>query len=139
MTIEFGASLSLAAARPAGCPRATSARRSGTATITVLEAPPIPRIGVGEATIPNLQTAFFDFLGIPEDDLDARVQRGPQGRQSSSSTGAPPAPRGDAPRRRRPSRTHFYHLFGVLPTHDQIPLSHYWYQDYVAGRTDGTL
>ena len=36
--------------------------------ITVLEAPGIPKIGVGEATIPNLQKVFFDFLGIPEDD-----------------------------------------------------------------------
>ncbi|MDX6354111.1 MAG: tryptophan 6-halogenase, partial [Streptomyces sp.] len=27
--------------------------------ITVLEAPSVPRIGVGEATIPNLQRVFF--------------------------------------------------------------------------------
>src|ERR1044071_2960491 len=38
----------------------------GAAEVTVLEAPTIPRIGVGEATIPTLQSAFFDFLGIPE-------------------------------------------------------------------------
>lgn len=37
--------------------------------ITVLEAPTIPRIGVGEATIPNLQKVFFDVLGLlPEHD-----------------------------------------------------------------------
>jgi 2-polyprenyl-6-methoxyphenol hydroxylase-like FAD-dependent oxidoreductase len=35
---------------------------------TVLEAPSIPRIGVGEATVPNMQRVFFDHLGIPEDD-----------------------------------------------------------------------
>ena len=33
--------------------------------ITVIEAPGIPRIGVGEATVPNLQAVFFDFLVIP--------------------------------------------------------------------------
>lgn len=40
----------------------------GTVDITVLEAPAIPRIGVGEATVPNLQRAFFDYLGIAEDE-----------------------------------------------------------------------
>ncbi len=38
------------------------------ADITVLAAPDIPTLGVGEATIPNLQTAFFDFLGVEEDE-----------------------------------------------------------------------
>ena len=36
--------------------------------ITLIEAPGISRIGVGEATVPNLQPVFFDFLGIPEDE-----------------------------------------------------------------------
>src|SRR6266700_6511900 len=39
-----------------------------TVSISVIEAPAIPRIGVGEATIPNLQTVFFDFLGLKERD-----------------------------------------------------------------------
>ncbi|MEH0532675.1 tryptophan 7-halogenase [Streptomyces stelliscabiei] len=39
-----------------------------TVEITVLEAPTIPRIGVGEATVPNLQRVLFDFLGINEDE-----------------------------------------------------------------------
>ncbi|MGH3692948.1 MAG: tryptophan 7-halogenase [Pseudonocardiaceae bacterium] len=39
-----------------------------TTSITVLEAPSIPKIGVGEATVPNLQTVFFDFLGLKEKD-----------------------------------------------------------------------
>src|ERR1043165_6743826 len=34
--------------------------------ITLVESEDIPKIGVGEATIPNLQKVFFDFLGIPE-------------------------------------------------------------------------
>lgn len=36
------------------------------ANITLIESAAIPRIGVGEATIPSLQKVFFDFLGIPE-------------------------------------------------------------------------
>ncbi|MET5020711.1 tryptophan 7-halogenase, partial [Burkholderia pseudomallei] len=36
------------------------------ANITLIESAPIPRIGVGEATIPSLQKVFFDYLGIPE-------------------------------------------------------------------------
>src|SRR5687767_4991444 len=36
--------------------------------ITLVEAPSIPKIGVGEATIPNLQKVFFDFLGLKEED-----------------------------------------------------------------------
>ena len=35
---------------------------------TLVEAPGIPKIGVGEATIPNLQKVFFDFLGLKEED-----------------------------------------------------------------------
>lgn len=36
--------------------------------ITLVESPEIPKIGVGEATIPNLQKVFFDFLGLKEED-----------------------------------------------------------------------
>lgn len=35
--------------------------------ITLVESPEIPKIGVGEATIPNLQKVFFDFLGLKEE------------------------------------------------------------------------
>ncbi len=106
----------------------------GTATITVLEAPAVPRIGVGEATIPNLQTAFFDFLGIPEDtwmrECNAGLKAGIKfvnWRTAGTAQLTPRVVDGEPDA--------FYHIFGVLPTHDQIPLSHYWYQDYVAGRT----
>ena len=40
----------------------------GSVRITVLESPTIPRIGVGEATVPNLQRVFFDYLGLKEDE-----------------------------------------------------------------------
>lgn len=110
----------------------------GTASIIVLDAPTVPRIGVGEATIPNLQTAFFDFLGIPEDtwmrECNAAFKTGIRFVNWRTAGAAQLAPRlidgePDA----------FYHLFGVLPTHDQIPLSHYWYADHAAGRTTETF
>ena len=37
--------------------------------ITLIESAAIGKIGVGEATVPNLQGVFFDFLGIPEDEV----------------------------------------------------------------------
>ena len=40
----------------------------GSVGITVLEAPSIPRIGVGEATIPNLHKSFFAYLGLSEEE-----------------------------------------------------------------------
>jgi tryptophan 6-halogenase len=97
----------------------------GAAEVTVLEAPSIPRIGVGEATIPNLQSAFFDFLGIPESEwmpecnasfkmavkfINWRTSgtASPQGRPMDGGT------------------DHFYHTFGRLQAHDDIPLSNYW-------------
>jgi hypothetical protein len=106
----------------------------GTVKITVIEAPAIPRIGVGEATVPNLQRAFFDYLGIAEDEWM---------RECSASfkiavkfvnwrtpgTGQP------EPRMFRGRQDHFYHPFGLLPTHDQIPLSHYWSHKQSCGTT----
>lgn len=103
-----------------------------TVSITVLEAPTIPRIGVGEATVPNLQRVFFDYLGIPEDEWMRECNASfkmavkfinwrtpgdgqPQDRQIDG--------RGD----------HFYHPFGILPSDDQIPLSHHWAQRFGAG------
>ncbi|MBZ8183076.1 MAG: tryptophan 7-halogenase [Oscillatoria sp. PMC 1051.18] len=32
--------------------------------VTVVETKVVPRIGVGEATIPNLQSIFWNFLGV---------------------------------------------------------------------------
>ena len=39
----------------------------GSVAISLLEAPSIPKIGVGEATVPNLQRVFFDYLGLREE------------------------------------------------------------------------
>ena len=110
----------------------------GTASITVLEAPSVPRIGVGEATIPNLQSAFFDFLGIPEDtwmrECNASLKAG-----IKFINWRTPGPAQAAPRATDGEPDAFYHLFGVLPAHEQIPLSHYWFHDRAEGRTTQSL
>lgn len=90
-----------------------------TVKITLLEAPAIPKIGVGEATVPNLQKVFFDFLGIPEYEWMREVngafktavkfknwRKSDQGKASSN---------------------HFYHPFGILPSVDGVHLPQYWF------------
>lgn len=103
-------------------------------TITLLEAPTIPRIGVGEATIPNLHKVFFDFLGVPEQEwmreCNASYKLGVKFVNwrtpgSSSKVGRPYDGETD----------YFYHLFGVLPELGGLPLSHYWARKKLAGRS----
>jgi tryptophan halogenase len=89
----------------------------GNVRITLMEAASIPKIGVGEATIPNLQSVFFDYLGLPEDDWM-------RGCNASYKTAVKfvnwrePATNGHS--------NHFYHPFGILPTCDGVSLSQYW-------------
>ncbi|MGK5531043.1 tryptophan halogenase family protein [Streptomyces sp. URMC 129] len=97
-----------------------------TASISVVETPTVPKIGVGEATVPNLQTVFFDFLGLAERDwmpeCNASFKLGIK--FVNWRTGGP----GQAlPRTGEDGRPdYFYHLFGLLREHDRLPLSHYW-------------
>ncbi|MFD1535398.1 tryptophan halogenase family protein [Nonomuraea guangzhouensis] len=103
--------------------------------VTVLEAPSIPRIGVGEATVPNLQRVLFDFLGLSEEDwmreCNASFKMGIK--FVNWRTGG----RGQAgPRPFNGGSDHYYHLFGLLPQHEQLPLSHYWTLKKLAGQTD---
>ncbi|WP_111977328.1 tryptophan halogenase family protein [Algibacillus agarilyticus] len=42
-------------------------------TITVIESPDIPTIGVGEATIPTI-IQLFDYLGLPEADVLSKIE-----------------------------------------------------------------
>lgn len=108
----------------------------GTVAITVLEAPSIPRVGVGEATVPNLHRAFFAYLGFEEEQwmrecnasfkmavrfVNWRTEGVGQGTARELPGGGP---------------DHFYHPFGLLPTYDQIPLSHYWFKRRYEGVTD---
>ncbi|HEY6802405.1 MAG TPA: tryptophan halogenase family protein [Pyrinomonadaceae bacterium] len=85
--------------------------------ITVIEAPNIPKIGVGEATVPNLQPVFFDFLGIPEEEWMRSCNAGFKGAVKFINWKTDPATGG---------KDHFYHPFGLIPNCDQIPLTHYW-------------
>jgi tryptophan 7-halogenase len=85
--------------------------------ITLIEAPGIPKIGVGEATVPNLQPVFFDFLGIPEDEWMRGCNAAFKGGIKFINW------RTD---HRSGKTDHFYHLFGIIPNCDDIPLTHYW-------------
>jgi tryptophan 6-halogenase len=106
--------------------------------VTVLEAPSIPRIGVGEATIPNLQTVFFDFLGLKEKDwmpeCNASFKMGIKFINWCTPGRGEPHP--------RPTDTgtdHYYHVFGLLPELDRLPLSHYWVHDRHTSTTAETF
>ena len=106
-----------------------------TIDVTVLEAPAIPRIGVGEATVPNLQRVVFDFLGIPEEDWmrDCNASFKMAVKFINWRTAGPGQP-SSRPWNGRPD--HFYHPFGLLPTVSSVPLSHYWARKRPAGVTD---
>ena len=86
--------------------------------ITLIESDRIQKIGVGEATIPNLQKVFFDFLGIPEQEWMMAVNGSFKAaikfiNWRKRDAGA--------------SNNYFYHLFGILPNVNGIPLTQYWF------------
>jgi tryptophan halogenase len=106
-----------------------------TVKITVLEAPAIPKIGVGEATVPNLQRVFFDFLGLAEDDWMRECNA--SYKMGIKFVNWRTAGQGEAdPRPLDQATDHFYHLFGLLPSHEQLPLSQYWTYKKHNGDTD---
>jgi tryptophan 6-halogenase len=106
----------------------------GTVRITVLTAPNVPRIGVGEATVPNLHRAFFGYLGIPEDEWMRECNASFKVAVKFINWRTPGASSPTAHvRAGRPD--HFYHPFGLLPEQDQIPLSHYWAYRRLRGET----
>ncbi len=115
-----------------------SAYLQGGVSITLLEAPGIPKIGVGEATIPNLQRVFFDQLGLDEDEwmpeCNASFKMGIK--YVNWRTGGSSA---SSPRKFNGSSDYFYHIFGLLPEQDQFPLSHYWLRKKSASLTDQDL
>jgi tryptophan 6-halogenase len=88
--------------------------------ITVIEAADIPRIGVGEATVPNLQTVFFDFLGIPEEEWMRECNAAFKGAVKFVNWKSNP---------QAGERDHFYHPFGIVPNCEGVPLTHYWADD----------
>src|SRR5881398_237715 len=88
-----------------------------TVRITVVESPTISKIGVGEATIPNLQRVFFDYLGLREEEWMRHCNASLKTAIKFVNWRGPAVNGVD---------NYFYHTFGVLPNHDGIPLSHYW-------------
>jgi len=106
-----------------------------TVKITVLEAPAIPKIGVGEATVPNLQPVFFDAIGLPEDtwmrECNASYKMGIK--FINWRTGGRGEP---GPRPLGSFTDHFYHVFGLLANHERLPLSQYWADRKLHGETD---
>ncbi|MEU1350910.1 tryptophan halogenase family protein [Streptomyces sp. NPDC005795] len=107
----------------------------GTVEVTVLEAPSQPRGRTGEATVPNLQRAFFDFLGINENEwmreCDASFRMGV--RFVNWRTGGAGEPAARALPAGGPD--HFYRPFGLLPDYDRAPLSQYWVKRKFDGAT----
>ncbi len=107
----------------------------GSARVTLMEAPAIARIGVGEATIPNLQKVFFEFLGLAEHDwmreCNASFKIGV--RFVNWRTPGPGLP---TPRNIDGRPDHFDHPFGILPDCDQIPITHYWFLKRYLGETE---
>jgi tryptophan halogenase len=105
----------------------------GTASVTVLEAPSIPKIGVGEATVPNLQVLFFDYLGLSEEEWMPECNAAFK-MAVKFVNWRTPGPGRPTPRSRAGHSDHFYHSFGVLPAVDGIPLSQYWFHERHHGR-----
>jgi len=93
--------------------------------ITLVEAPSIPKIGVGEATIPNLQKVFFDFLGLKEEDWMRRCNAAFKCAIRFENWRKPRSEGGE----------HFYHVFGQIPNCDNVPLAQYWAHKRAAGAT----
>jgi hypothetical protein len=89
----------------------------GSVRITLIESAAIPKIGVGEATVPNLQRVFFDFLEIPEEEWMQHVNGSFKIGIRYIDWASNPTP--GAPE-------HFYHFFGGIPTCEGIPLQQYW-------------
>ncbi|MFE2184736.1 tryptophan halogenase family protein [Streptomyces sp. NPDC059455] len=104
--------------------------------ITLLEAPAIPKIGVGEATVPNLHKVFFDFLGIPEEEWMRECNASFKLSVRFINWCTPGAGEAGARRRDDGRPDHFDHLFGLLPDHESVPLSHYWTYQKLSGATD---
>jgi tryptophan halogenase len=105
-----------------------------TTSITVLEAPSIPKIGVGEATVPNLQTVFFNFLGLTERDWmpECNASFKMAIKYINWCTGGNGQPHA---RVMGNDFDYYYHTFGLLPEHDGLPLSHYWAYLRLHGKT----
>ncbi len=107
----------------------------GNVTLTLLEAPTIPKIGVGEATVPNLQRVFFDYLGLREEQWMPECNAAFKMAVKYINWTTPGSPQRTA-RLHNGRGDYFYHPFGTLPNCDDIPLSHFWNYKRAIGETD---
>lgn len=103
--------------------------------ITLLEAPTIPRIGVGEATVPNLHRVLFEYLGIAEEEWMRACNASFKMAVKLINWRSPGAAEPHA-RELDGRPDYFYHPFGILPSEDQLPVSHHWAQRFIAKQSD---
>ncbi|MGB7416347.1 MAG: tryptophan halogenase family protein [Thermosynechococcaceae cyanobacterium] len=99
--------------------------------ISLIESDVVKKIGVGEATLPSLQQAFFNFLGIPEQEWMKHVN-------GSYKVGVKFINWSQAPQPGQPDQS-FYHIFGGMPTCGGLPLQQYWLRKYLAGETKESM
>lgn len=97
--------------------------------VILVESPTVARIGVGEATVPSIKEEVFDFLGIPEQEWMPACKASFKLGIRYENWARPLREGGD----------HYYHLFGELETIEDLPLSHYWIQRRLEGRTQRPL
>ncbi|MFE7111883.1 tryptophan halogenase family protein [Streptomyces sp. NPDC057575] len=107
-----------------------------TVDVTVLEAPSIPRIGVGEATVPNLHRVLFDFLGIEEEEWMRECNASYKMAVRFINWRTPGRGQSSPRELDKGGPDHFYHPFGISPEHDNVPMSHYWFKNKFEGKTD---
>lgn len=93
--------------------------------LTLIESASIPRIGVGEATVPTIKTEFFDKLCIPETEwmpaCHATYKLSVKFQNWIKPIGT--------------GRDHYYHNFGEIPSIDEVPLTHVWIKKRLEGKT----
>lgn len=87
-----------------------------TVNISLIESPQLDRIGVGEATVPTIQSQFFNYLGIPEEEWMVKCQATYKLGVKFLNWKRPPEMGGD----------HYYHNFGEIPSINEVPLTHIW-------------
>ncbi|MEM9326903.1 MAG: tryptophan halogenase family protein [Bacteroidota bacterium] len=86
-------------------------------TVQLIESPNIPRIGVGEATLPSIKEQLFDFLEIPEEVWMPKCNATYKMGIKFVNWRLSPEQGGDK----------YYHIFGEMPSLEGFPLSQIWY------------
>lgn len=85
-------------------------------SISLIESDSVKRIGVGEATIPTIQSEFFDRLSMREEFWMPKCQGTYKLGIKYVNWKNSPVAGGD----------YFYQIFGEMPMIDEVPLTHIW-------------